>query len=204
VVDINKEHIAVREATKLGIPVIALTDTNSDPTLIDYPIPSNDDSYPAISVLIKALASGIEEGLAMREQDRELETTIQDKEVEESKPTRPRRAERIASTVPSSDSGIEYKHTSKKVEPTNMPKAANMANKPFKRAQEPAFKKESNMATPKKATATFSKSAKPSVTAKPSTNFKEAGQESSFKNATSKREEKNAQPEVDAKKEETK
>jgi small subunit ribosomal protein S2 len=185
VVDITKEHIAVREATKLGIPVIALTDTNSDPNLIDYPIPSNDDSYPSISVLIKALANSIEEGLTMREQDRELETTIQEKEIEESKPARPRRAERIAS----SELGSEYKHMPKE-EPTSVSKAFNRTDKAFKPA-------------PKKV-ATFSKSPKLNTTAKPNTNFKNAGRESSLKNEPSKSVEKKDQPELDTKKEEAK
>jgi small subunit ribosomal protein S2 len=197
VVDITKEHIAVREATKLGIPIIALTDTNSDPTLIDYPIPSNDDSYPSISVLIKALANSIEEGLAMHEQDRELEVITQDKEAEGetevSRPTRPRRAERIASTSSSSNSGIEYKSVPKE-ESTNTTKATHVADKAFKKPQESA---------PKKATAIFPKSPKVNTTAKPSTNLKEAERESSPKSEPSKGAEKKAQPEVEVQKEET-
>jgi small subunit ribosomal protein S2 len=71
VVDIKKEHIAVKEAIKLGIPVFALTDTNADPTQIDYPIPSNDDSSRSIELIIKALGSAIEEGLAERQKNME-------------------------------------------------------------------------------------------------------------------------------------
>lgn len=44
IVDIKKEHLAIKEAKTLGIPVIAITDTNTDPTIVDYPIPANDDS----------------------------------------------------------------------------------------------------------------------------------------------------------------
>ncbi len=98
VVDITKEHIAVKEATKLGIPVIALTDTNSDPDLVDYPIPSNDDANPAIAVLIKALGNSIETGLSIREQDKELEAA-QQKEQEDSQPTKAHKAEKVASTT---------------------------------------------------------------------------------------------------------
>lgn len=69
VVDIKREHIAVREANRLGIPIVALVDTNSDPSLVDYPIPSNDDSLRSIALLVQTIGSSIEAGLAMRQQD---------------------------------------------------------------------------------------------------------------------------------------
>ena len=75
VVDINKEHIAVREANKLGIPVVAIVDTNTDPTLVDYPIPSNDDAIGSISLIVKTISSAIEAGMAMRDQDKQTEAT---------------------------------------------------------------------------------------------------------------------------------
>lgn len=75
VVDINKERIAVREANKLGIPVFALVDTNTDPMLVDYPIPSNDDATRSISLLVKTIGSAIEAGLAMRDPDKQTEAT---------------------------------------------------------------------------------------------------------------------------------
>ena len=75
VVDINKEHIAVREANKLGIPVFALVDTNADPTLVDYPIPSNDDAIAAISLIVRTMGSAIEAGMAMRDQDKQSAAT---------------------------------------------------------------------------------------------------------------------------------
>lgn len=75
VVDINKEHIAVQEANKLGIPVFALVDTNTDPRLVEYPIPGNDDATRSISLLVKTIGSAIEAGLAMRGQDKQAATT---------------------------------------------------------------------------------------------------------------------------------
>lgn len=60
VVDARKESIAVREANKLGIPVIAIADTNADPDLIDYPVPGNDDAIRSVAVIIKAIAETIE------------------------------------------------------------------------------------------------------------------------------------------------
>jgi small subunit ribosomal protein S2 len=60
VVDARKEHIAVREANKLGIPVIAIADTNADPDVIDFPIPGNDDAIRSVSVITGAIAEAIE------------------------------------------------------------------------------------------------------------------------------------------------
>jgi small subunit ribosomal protein S2 len=56
VIDVKKEQIAVREARKLGIPCVALVDTNCDPTIVDYPIPGNDDAIKSISLIVKTLA----------------------------------------------------------------------------------------------------------------------------------------------------
>ncbi len=63
VVDAKKEQIAVKEANKLGIPVIAIADTNADPDLIDYPIPGNDDAIRSVSLITGAIADTIEQAL---------------------------------------------------------------------------------------------------------------------------------------------
>jgi len=62
VIDTNKEDTAVLEALKLGIPIIALVDTNSDPTPIDYPVPGNDDATKSIKVIVSMLAEAVVEG----------------------------------------------------------------------------------------------------------------------------------------------
>ncbi|MCK5081814.1 MAG: 30S ribosomal protein S2 [Candidatus Omnitrophica bacterium] len=62
VVDPKKEDIAVREAHKLGIPIIAIIDTNGDPDLIDYPIPGNDDALKSIRIITNLVAESIREG----------------------------------------------------------------------------------------------------------------------------------------------
>ncbi len=62
IVDIKKEHIAVKEAKILGIPVFAIVDTNTDPEEIDYPIPANDDSYKTIELVSKIMADAVLEG----------------------------------------------------------------------------------------------------------------------------------------------
>ncbi|MGK2902830.1 MAG: 30S ribosomal protein S2 [Mycobacterium sp.] len=66
VVDTNKEHLAVAEARKLNIPVIAILDTNCDPDVVDYPIPGNDDAIRSAGLLTKVIASAVAEGLQAR------------------------------------------------------------------------------------------------------------------------------------------
>jgi small subunit ribosomal protein S2 len=66
VVDTKKEHIAVGEARKLGIPVIAVLDTNCDPDEVDYPIPGNDDAIRSVALLTRVIADGVAEGLMAR------------------------------------------------------------------------------------------------------------------------------------------
>jgi len=72
VVDVDREYAAVHEANLLHIPVIALVDTNCDPTNVDYVIPSNDDAIRAIKLLVAKMADAVEEGKALRK-DEELE-----------------------------------------------------------------------------------------------------------------------------------
>ena len=66
VVDTNKEHLAVNEARKLGIPVVAILDTNCDPDVVDYKIPGNDDAIRSIAVLTRVIADAVAEGLMAR------------------------------------------------------------------------------------------------------------------------------------------
>jgi small subunit ribosomal protein S2 len=66
VVDTKKEHIAVSEARKLGIPVIAILDTNCDPDEVDYPIPGNDDAIRSVALLTRVVADAVADGLIAR------------------------------------------------------------------------------------------------------------------------------------------
>jgi small subunit ribosomal protein S2 len=66
VVDTNKEHIAVKEARKLGIPVVAILDTNCDPDEVDYPVPGNDDAMRSVAVLTRVIADAVADGLQAR------------------------------------------------------------------------------------------------------------------------------------------
>jgi len=66
IVDAKKEAIAVQEATRLNVPTVCISDTNADPDLVTYPIPSNDDAFKAISLITHAIAEAVIEGKAAR------------------------------------------------------------------------------------------------------------------------------------------
>ena len=66
IVDTNKEHLAVEEARKLKIPIIAILDSNCDPDLVDYPIPGNDDAIRAVGLLTRVIADAVADGLIAR------------------------------------------------------------------------------------------------------------------------------------------
>ena len=67
VVDTKKEHLAVDEAQKLGIPVVAILDTNCDPDEVAYPIPGNDDAIRSVNLLTRVVADAVAEGLIARQ-----------------------------------------------------------------------------------------------------------------------------------------
>ena len=71
IIDISKEHIAVAEARRLNIPTFAIVDTNSNPNLVDYPIPANDDAAKAISLIMNVIVGAVQEGLSERKQEKE-------------------------------------------------------------------------------------------------------------------------------------
>ena len=106
VVDIMKEHIAVAEAKKLNIPIFAIVDTNSDPTLVDFPIPANDDASKSIAVIIKSMCDAIQEGLnekALNNDKMEEEEIVVEEEVfktvEEEKTERTGRRRRLGEST---------------------------------------------------------------------------------------------------------
>jgi len=71
IIDVRKEHIAVAEARKLNIPTFAIVDTNSDPTLVDFPIPANDDATSSIDKIVGIMCDAITEGLNERKSEKE-------------------------------------------------------------------------------------------------------------------------------------
>ena len=70
VVDIRREHIAVREANKLNIPIFAMVDTNTDPNKVDFGIPSNDDASKSIEIILKEVTESIKKGLQQRDKEK--------------------------------------------------------------------------------------------------------------------------------------
>jgi len=80
IVDILKEHIAVAEARKLNIPTFAIVDTNSDPNLVDFAIPANDDASKSISIIVSKMVEAIEEGLNERKLDRDKRSSDEDRD----------------------------------------------------------------------------------------------------------------------------
>ena len=79
IVDIKREHIAISEAHKLNIPTFAMVDTNSDPTVVDYAIPANDDAAKSIALITRVITDAIAEGLAERKKEKESDTSDKEK-----------------------------------------------------------------------------------------------------------------------------
>ena len=82
IIDIKREDIAVAEARRLGIPVIALVDTNSDPTLVDYPIPGNDDAVKSIRIIVETIMEALQNGMAKRESNKTAQPFVAEPTIE--------------------------------------------------------------------------------------------------------------------------
>ena len=80
VVDIRREHIAVKEAQKLNIPIFAMVDTNCDPREVDFSIPSNDDASKSIDIILNYVTNAIKDGLSERKKEKEVAEIIKEKE----------------------------------------------------------------------------------------------------------------------------
>ena len=125
VVDVRKEASAIKEATCMGIPVVALVDTNSDPLGINHVIPANDDSPKSIKILIDYLAQAAERGVEVAknkraEQEAEAEL-LREKKKEERKAAA---AKKVAPTKPAAKKAEAPKATPKKVEAKAVSKSA--------------------------------------------------------------------------------
>ena len=93
IVDVKREHIAVKEAHRLGIPVFAMCDTNSNPDDVEFPIPANDDAYKSISLITLAIGKAIEEGLMERKQDKDDQRVQEEEETKRNEDLAQARAE---------------------------------------------------------------------------------------------------------------
>ena len=108
VVDVMKEHIAVAEANRLGIPVFGIVDTNSDPNNVDFVIPANDDATKSIDVILTAVCEAIKEGLEERKVEKADEEAAAQQAPEEAKegeaaPAPKERRTRVRKTAPKAE-----------------------------------------------------------------------------------------------------
>ncbi len=110
VIDTMKEHIAIKEARNLDIPIFAMIDTNADPSLIDFPIPSNDDASKAISLIMDVVTNAVEEGLNERKAQKDKKPSEEDAKKGEKKPAK--------SKARKSEASAEVKEEGKKEEKT--------------------------------------------------------------------------------------
>jgi len=142
IVDILKEHIALAEARRLNIPTFALVDTNSNPKLVDFPIPANDDASKSITIIIDEICKSIQEGL---EERKHLKDNPEAAKTEEAK-VEPAKAEETEVKAEAS-AKEEAKAEAPKTEEVNEVKAEAKAEKA------PAKKEVAKKATVKKAAA---------------------------------------------------
>ena len=102
VVDVLKENIAVREANRLGIPVFAMVDTNSDPNNIDFVIPANDDAKDSVEIILNACCAAIAEGVEERKAEKADEKAAAEQS-EEAADARPKRARKARKEAPAEE-----------------------------------------------------------------------------------------------------
>jgi len=128
VIDIKREHIAIKEAQKLNIPIFAMVDTNSDPRQVDYVIPANDDASKSIEKILTNVTDAIAEGLAVRKAEKETKDAEKTAETESTKEPKVEATE--AKTEAKAEVEVEVTETKAKVkteakeaEATKTPKA---------------------------------------------------------------------------------
>ena len=180
VVDISKEYIAVREAIRLSIPVFAMVDTNSDPTIIDFPIPANDDASKSISLIINIVATAIQEGLFERKLERDNEIAEKEKKAEKKaataeEPPKPTAKKEIVAEVVKQTDKQEEKTEKVKTEEKSAVKIVTQV----KEAEAPKEKKKEVVEKPEPKKATVEKTVvqKPQKTTKKKTPEKKVTKE---------------------------
>ena len=164
IVDILKEHIALAEARRLNIPTFAMVDTNSNPKLVDFPIPSNDDASKSISIIMDEICKAIQEGLEERktlkdnpekakasEEEASNSAKVSEKEVTEAKEEAPAKEEKVSEAAAEvkeeevKEEKVEKKPTAKKTTAKKPAAKKATAKKPAAKkatAKKPAAKKE--------------------------------------------------------------
>jgi len=140
IVDTMREHIAVKEAQKLNIPIFAMVDTNSDPRDVDFAIPSNDDAGKSIEIIMESVTSAVAEGLEERKSEK---TGGKDKEEAKAAKTEeaPKKEEKKAEAAPKKEEKAAEEKPAKKAEAAPKKEEKTAEKKPAKKAKE-APKKE--------------------------------------------------------------
>ena len=124
VVDIKKEHIAVAEAQKLNIPIFAIVDTNSDPRLVDFIIPANDDASKSIDKVLSFVTDAIAEGLADRKTDKEKVAKKEEAKAETAKEVEAPKEVKVSKEKKAKAKAPKKEATAKEVEAPKKVKAA--------------------------------------------------------------------------------
>ncbi|MDG1041992.1 MAG: 30S ribosomal protein S2 [Flavobacteriaceae bacterium] len=132
VIDIKREHIAIKEAQKLNIPIFAMVDTNSDPRQVDYVIPANDDASKSIEKILTNVTDAIAEGLAVRKAEKETKDAEKTAETESTKEPKVEATEtkteaKAEAEVEVTETKAEVKAEAKEAEATKTPKAKKTA-----------------------------------------------------------------------------
>ena len=133
VIDIKREHIAIKEAQKLNIPIFAMVDTNSDPRQVDYVIPANDDASKSIEKILTTVTDAIADGLAVRKAEKETKDAEKTAEVAAAK-------EPKLETIEATETNVEAK--AEATEATKTPKAKKAAAPKKAKAKKVAKKEE--------------------------------------------------------------
>jgi small subunit ribosomal protein S2 len=143
VVDTKKEHLAINEARKLGIPVVAILDTNCDPDEVDYPIPGNDDAIRAVNLLTRVVADSVADGLIAREGQRTGEEPEAGRELGTDEPLAEWEKELLSGSdneeapAAAADEKAEEKAAEPKAEKAAEPEAEKAAEPEAEKAAEP-------------------------------------------------------------------
>ncbi|MGF1583731.1 MAG: 30S ribosomal protein S2 [Bacteroidales bacterium] len=114
IVDVMKEYIAVREAKRLNIPVFAIVDTNSDPNVVDFAIPANDDASKSISLIIGLMAQAIQEGLDERKSEKDKDVSTKEKKSADKRDRNEPRRARTRRSESDDDSGEDSDDSEKR------------------------------------------------------------------------------------------
>ncbi len=157
IVDINREHIAVKEAKKLGIPIIAMVDTNCDPDLVNFPIPANDDALKSIELVASVISQAVRDGSAVHEAEMAARKAADAKRAAENKATAEAKAAAKAAEKAAAKAAEKSAKAPKQAKAGAPTQKAPAQKAPAQKA--PAQKAAPKKATTKKATATTKKAA---------------------------------------------